>query len=189
MQDNESEQQSQWNGERRDDGGAGAGQEEDQHDQNQDHSAEQIVFHRVHGQLNQIAAIVVGTNLDVGRQLPVELLGFGLDPFQYVLCLLTAAHQDDAFDGVWVVPFAVLESELAQAGRVADHHVTDVSYTHGRAVLARQYDVLDVFAVAQQADSTHVIELAPLRVKPAACVAVVGRERLDHARHREVIPV
>ena len=89
------------NGERHDDGGAEADQEEDQHDQHQHHAAKQVGFHGVGGELHQFAAIVERMNLYVGRQdLPVQFFGLCLDSFQDGLRLLAAAHEDHALDRV-----------------------------------------------------------------------------------------
>src|SRR5208283_6053294 len=59
MQHNEGEQERKRNRERHDDGGAKTDQEKDQDDQHQHHAAEQVVFHRVRGELYQLAAIVI----------------------------------------------------------------------------------------------------------------------------------
>ncbi len=117
VQNDEGEQQRQRNGERDDHRRAEADQEEDQDDQHQHHAAQQVVFHRVGGELHQFAAVVVGVDLDVlGQDVLVELLGLCLDAFQHILRLLAAPHQDDAFDRIIVL----LEAELAQARGVAD---------------------------------------------------------------------
>ncbi len=68
VQKNESEQQSQRNGQGRNQGGAHASQKEDEHDQHQQHPAHEIAFHGVGGDADQVAAIVVGTDFHVGRQ-------------------------------------------------------------------------------------------------------------------------
>ena len=59
----EGEEQRERNGEGDDDGGAEADQEENQDDQNQDHAAKQVGFDRVGGEVDELAAIVVGMNL------------------------------------------------------------------------------------------------------------------------------
>ena len=100
------------NGEGDDDRRAETDQEENQNDQHQDHAAEQVVFDRVRGQFHQIAAVVVGMDLDVWRQdVAVEFLGLGFHALQNVLRLLAAQHEDDAFDRVIIL----LEAELAQS--------------------------------------------------------------------------
>src|SRR5262249_8268988 len=86
-EEGEGEEQGEGNGERGDDGGTGAGEEEDEHDHHQDHAAEQVVLDGVDGELYQVAAIVVGTDLDVARQLAVEFGGFLLDTLEHGLGL------------------------------------------------------------------------------------------------------
>ena len=97
----EGKQQRQWNGQRDNDGRAKADQEKDQNDQHQHHAAKQVVLNRIGRQIDQVAAVVIGMNLDVGRQnLAIQFLCLGLHSFEYVLRLLAAQHEDDAFDCV-----------------------------------------------------------------------------------------
>src|ERR1035438_8937129 len=118
MQHDEGKQQGQRNGERHDDGRTKIDQEENQDNQHQDHAAEQVVFHGIGGQLHQVAAIVKGVNLNVGREdLLVEFLGLSFDALENVLRLLSTQHENDAFHRIVVV----LETEFAQPWRMADH--------------------------------------------------------------------
>jgi hypothetical protein len=78
-----------------------AHQERHQHDQHQRHAHHQVVFHRVDGQLHQVAAVVVRAHLHVRRQqVLVQLLRFGFHALQHILRLLAAPHHDDAFHRV-----------------------------------------------------------------------------------------
>src|SRR5580704_2671447 len=120
VQKNKGEEQGQRNGQRGDHRGAKTDQEENENDKDQRHAAEKIAFDRIGGDANKVAAVVVGTNLHVRReQRPVDLLGFLLHPLENVLCLLAAAHQDDAFDRVIILFLLGLESKNAQARSVA----------------------------------------------------------------------
>ena len=89
MQDDEREQQRQRDGQGDNDGGAEADQEEDQNDQHEHHAAKQVVLHRVGGQVHQVAAIVIRTNLYVrGKDVAIQLLSLGLDALEHILRLL-----------------------------------------------------------------------------------------------------
>src|SRR5690242_16230171 len=186
VQDDEGKQQRQRDRESHDNGGANADQKENQHDQHQHHAAQQVVLHRVSGQIHQPAAVVEGKNLHVlGENLLVELPGLFLHAFEHGLRLLAAAHEDDAFDRIIVA----LEAELAQAGRVADHDLADVLDANGRTFVTAHHDVADIRGIAHQAQAAHVVELAALGINAAAGVAVVGSQRIHHLGHGEVVGV
>ncbi len=186
VQHDEREEQRQRNGERDDDRRAEADQEEDQDDQHQHHAAQKIGLDGVGSELHQLATIVIGMDLDVGRQDgAIEFVGLGLDRLEHVLRLLAAQHEDDAFDRVIVL----LIAELAEARRVADLDRADVLHANGHAIIGADNNVTDVFGVAHQAEAAHVIELAALRVESAAGVGVVGGERVNDLRNGEVIAV
>ncbi len=51
-----------------DDGSAETDQEEDQHEEHQNHAAQKVAFDSVRGDANEITAIVIRTNLHVGRK-------------------------------------------------------------------------------------------------------------------------
>src|ERR1035438_5393353 len=154
MQHDEGKQQGQRNGERHDDGRTKIDQEENQDNQHQDHAAEQVVFHGIGGQLHQVAAIVKGVNLNVGREdLLVEFLGLSFDALENVLRLLSTQHENDAFHRIVVV----LETEFAQPWRMADHDVANIFYANRRAVVAAEDDVANVVGVADQSNAAHVI--------------------------------
>ena len=182
VQKDEREQQRQRNGERHNDGRAHAHQERHQHHQHQHHAQQQVVLHGVDGQLHQVAAVVVGTHLHVGRQdVFVQLLGLGLDALEDVLRLLAAAHHDDAFDRV----IGLVEAELAQARARCRSTTWPMSPMRvGHAVLRADENVGDIGGIADQADAAHVIELLALRIESAAGVGVVHRELLNDRRAR-----
>ena len=141
MQKDERKEQSQRNGQRNNDRGAQTHQESHQHNQDQGHAEQHVVFDGVDRELNQVAAVVVGTHLDVRRQdVFIELLGLRFHALQHILRLLAAAHHDDAFNGV----VGLVEAELAEARSVADGHIADVANAHRHAVLRADDDVADV---------------------------------------------
>ena len=158
-----------------------------QNEKNQKHAAEEIAFDGVGGDADEVAAVVVGMNLYVGRKnAAVELLGFLLDAAEDVLGLLAAAHQDDAFDGVVVVFVFFLEAEDAEARRVAHDYLADVFHADRDAVVAADDDFADVVGGFEQAETAHVVELAALGVKAAAGVGVVGLQSVEDLRDREM---
>jgi len=125
-------------------------------------------------------------DLDVGwEDGAIELVGLSLDRLEHVLRLLAAQHKDDAFDRVVIL----LIAEFAEARRVADLDRADVLHADGHAVIGADHHVADVFGVAHQAEAAHVIELPALRIESAACVGVVGGERVDDLRNGEVVAV
>src|SRR5215469_3485702 len=145
VQNDEGKEQRQRNRKRDDDGRANADQEKDKDNQHQHHAAQQVGFNRVGGEPHQLAAIVVGMDLHIGREdRAVQLIGLRLDSFKNVLRLLAAQHENDAFDSVIVV----LIAELAEARGVADLHRTDISYADGHAIIATDNNVANVVRIA-----------------------------------------
>src|SRR5262249_17355516 len=142
-----------------------ADQEKDQHNEHQNHPAEQIVFYGAGGQFHQVATVVKRTDFYVpGQDHLIQLFGLVLDPFQHVLRLLAAAHKDDTFDRVIVF----LETELAEPRSISDHDLADVADPDRGSTIAAHHNVLDVLAVAHQANPAHVEELSALRIESAA---------------------
>ena len=120
--------------------------------------------------VDQFAAVVIRMNLDVGRQdLVVQFFGLGLHSLQDVLRLLSAQHENDAFDGIVIL----LEAEFAEARRVADGYVSDIAHADGHAFVGADDDVADVIGVAHQADAANVIELSALGIETAAGIRVI----------------
>src|SRR5487761_726817 len=163
-----------------------AEQEKDQNDEHESHSHHEVVLDGVDGQPNQIAAVVVGMDFYVlWQDMLIEVVCFGLDSFQDVLCLFAGAHQDDAFDGVVVVH----KAKFAEARRVTHDDLADVLDAHRNAVLATDHCVADVLDVAHEAESANVIKLSALRIKPSSGVGIVVGKLLDDNGHGEVIAV
>ena len=150
-------------------------------DEHQQHAAHQVAFDGLGGLLNQIGAVVVRHDLDIRRQhAPVERLGQLLDFFQNDLRLLADAHQDDAFDGIVLTHVA----ELSEPRRVADRDGADVFHVDRNAGVRGDDDVADVVERLHQAEAADVVELAALRVEPAARVGVVVGELLRRSAAR-----
>ena len=121
-------------------------------------------------------------DLDVFRQdRVVQLPGLFFDPIEYDLGLFPGPHEDHAFHGL----VALVEPELTEARRFADHDLADVFDQYRRSVVDRHDDVADVFGRGQAAEAADVVELAALGVEAASGVAVVGAQRVDDQRDRE----
>src|SRR6266481_5527537 len=73
---NEGEKQRERNGESGDNSGAYADEEKDEHEKNKDHAANEVPFHGVGGNADQIAAVIEGTNLDIRwKDIAIEVQG------------------------------------------------------------------------------------------------------------------
>ena len=148
----------------------------------QQHAAQQVSFHRLRRQLDQIAAVVERDNFDIlGQDFIVEFLGLRLNPLQDVLGFFARAQQDDTLHGVVLL----LVAEFTQARGDADGDAADVPHQHRGAVMHRQHHVADVLHGDQASHAAHVIELAALRIESAAGVGIVGREGALHLLHRQ----
>src|SRR5690242_16382376 len=190
VQEDESEKKSEGNGERGDDGGANADEEKDENEKDENHAAEEIAFYGVSGNADEVAAVVEGTDFDVGRKNGfIELLGFALDAGEDVLGLFAFAHKDDAFDGVVVVFGFVLEAEDAEAGSVADDHAANVFHANGSAVGGADDDFADVVGGFEEAEAAHVVKLAALGEESAAGVGIIGGESVEDLDDGQVIAV
>src|SRR5271165_5868413 len=148
VEKDEGKQKSERNGERGNNGSTDANQKEDQDDENECHAPKKIPFDRVGGDFDEIAAVIVGTHFDVGREkIAVNFDGFFLNAFENILRLFASAHENDAFDGVGVVfpffPF-VLEPKNAETRSVADDDAADILHAYGGAVAAADNNFADV---------------------------------------------
>src|SRR5580692_1707286 len=193
MEKNESEKKSERHSERGNDGGSDADKEKDEDDKNERHAAKEVPFDGVGSDLDEIAAVVVRADFDVGGQkIAIDFDCFLLDTLENILRLLAAAHEDDAFDSVVVILFIgfVLEAENAQARGNADNDAADVFDADGHAVAAAaDHDFADVFRGFDEPEAADVIKLAALRVKAAAGIGVVGREGVQNLNDGQVIVV
>src|SRR5277367_6655801 len=145
VQENKRKEQCQWNRKSDDHRGANANQETHQHDEDERHPQQHVVSYRVDGELNKVATIVIREHLDVGWQnVFIELPGFLLYALQHVLCLLAAAHHDDALNRV----IRLVEAEFTQAGSVPDRDVANIVNAHRCSILRANHDFADIGSVA-----------------------------------------
>src|SRR5579875_101313 len=186
VQADKREKQRQRNRKRDNHRSADVEKEKNQNNQYQNHSADEVVLHRVNREMNEVAAVVIRMNANIRRQnVLVQVAGFGLNSFEHRLRLVAGAHQDDAFHGVIIFH----KAEFAEARRVANHDFADIADAHRHAVLAADHDIADILEIADQADSADVIKLAALRIKSAAGVGVVVGKLLYHRGNAEVVAV
>src|SRR5262249_17456321 len=143
--------------------------------QHENHTADEVPFDRVCGDFDEVAAVVIRTNFDVGRKnAPIELFRSLLDALEHVLRLLAAAHEDNALDGVVVVLLRGLEAEDAEARCIADFDAANIFHANRRAVVAADNNFADVVGRFYQAKSAYVIKLAALGVETAAGIGIVS---------------
>ena len=176
----ERKQQRKRNRHRDDERGADAEEEQAEHDEDEQHAAQQIALDGLRGFLNQLSAVVVRNDLDVGRQhTPVQDFRQFLHFFENDLRLFANTHQNHAFDGIVLVHVP----ELAEPRGSARRDRADVLDENRNAVVACDDDVPDVIERFHQAQTADVVELSALREEPAAGVGVVARKLVHDLRH------
>ncbi len=181
----------------RDDDRAAQIPEEDPLDQEYQEAAEQeVVQHRVRRQRNQRAAVVIGHQLDPGRQraVLVHLGDLGLDRRQHIVGVVGPVHHDDRRGDVVIV---------VAPGDAEPRHVTDVDFgdvpdLDRDAVHLAEDDIVDVVdlvalgqivgaAVVDQPDAADVDRLLADRNLAAADVDIGVAQRGDHLRDGEAV--
>ena len=172
IQADERKQQGERNAGGDDQAGTEVVEKKDQHHDHQQYAAQQIAFHDLGGERNQVAAVVERMDFDVlGQDLVVEFLGLRFDSPQDVLSLLAGAQQDHAFHGIVLGS----EPELAETRRDADLHPAHVLDQDRHAIVHREHHVADILQRGDAAQAAHIVELPALRIKAAAGVVVVCR--------------
>ncbi len=150
-------------------------------DQEDQRDAEQhVVQHGLHGDGDQIAAIVERLDLHAGRQRAVGVDAFdgGAHALHHLHRAFELLHQHDAGDDVR----GVVAARDAQPGHEADLDLGDVRQQYRNAALLGEHDVADVFERADDADAAHVDRLLADRDRPPADIGVAGRDRRDDLR-------
>ena len=180
-----------------DDDGAAQVAEEDPLDQEHEQAAEdEVVQHRVRGDVHQRGAVVIGYELHARRQRAVAVQGGDgrLDARHDVVGVLGASHDHDRGHHVVVV----IAAGDAEARHVADVDPRDVLHQHRHAVVLAEDDVLDVvdvialgeIVVAAVVDEPHAADVHGLladRDLAAADVDVRVAERAQELRHGDVV--
>src|ERR1700688_943742 len=186
MKKYEREQKRQWNCQCGDESRPDTDQEKNQHDENKRHSAKQVPFDGIGGNANEITAIVERTHFYIRRQdAVVQFLGFLLHPGEDILRLFALAQQNDALNSIVIL----FKAENTKPWCVTYLYSSNVLHSNRNTICAAHYDFSDVLGGFKQPDTTDVIKLASLRVKPAASIGIVGSQGTDDLHHREVIAV
>src|SRR5579872_435227 len=180
-----------------DDDGAAQIAEKDPLDEKHEQAAKnQVVQHRMRGDADQRAAIVIRDDLHAGRQasVAVEPLDLGLDLGNDVVSVLGPAHHHDGGGDVVVV----VPARDAESRHITDRDPGHVLDLNRQAARLGQDDVLDVLdlvtlgdvvgaTAVDQADAANVDRLLPDSDLAAADVDVGVTERRDELRDRDVI--
>src|SRR5579884_1614452 len=186
MEENEGEQQAERNRQGGNNRCSHADEEKDQHNKDENHSAQQIVFHSGGRQVHQAATVVESVDFNILRQnLSIQILCFFFDSLQDILGLLAGPHHDDTFDSIIIVH----KAELAEPWGVADRHLADVADKHRGTLMAGHNNIADVMSVPNQTDPPHVIKLTALRIETSACVGIIGGKGLEDLGDGNVITV
>ncbi len=155
----------------RDDQRAAQVAEKDPLDQeDQGNTEQEIVQYRLHGDRDEVAAIVERHDLNAGRQRSV-----GVDPLDgrayaldHVHGTFKFLHQDDTGDDVGLVVTAC----NTEPGRVADLDLGDVRHQHRHATLLGHYDIADIVHRGDDADAADIDGLFADRDGTAADIGV-----------------
>src|SRR5208282_5668515 len=190
------EEQSEGNIGGDDDGAAQVAEEHPLDEEHQKTTEHQIVHHGMGRHADQFAAIVIGHDLDAGRQgaVGIDLGDFLLDLGQDVVGVLGAAHDDDGGGDVVVV----VASGNAEARHIADGDLAEIPDLDRHAIDLRQddfFDVLDlvaldqivVAAVVDQADAANIDRLLADGDFAAADVDIGVAQRGDDLGNGDII--
>src|SRR3984885_8232833 len=179
-----------------DDGAAQIAEKHPLNDENQQAAEDQVVQHRVRGDPDQEASIVVGNDLDARRQaaVAVELYDLGLDFRNDVVGVLGSSHHHDGGGDVVIV----ISAPNAEPRPKTDGDAGDVLDLDRQAVHLGQDDVLDVLdlvalgdvvgaAAIDESDAADIDRLLPDRDLTTADIDVGVTERGDELRDRDVV--
>src|SRR3984893_18743964 len=178
------------------DGAAEIAQEHPLNKENQQTAKDQVVQNRTRGDPDQRAAIVVGNDLDPGRQasVAVELFDLGLHAWNDVVGMLGPPHHHDRGRNVVVV----IPAPDAKARHKTDGNTRDVLDLDRKTVELAEDDVLDVLKLVtlgdvvgatavDQTDTADIDRLLADRDLAAPDIDVGIAERGDQLRDRDVI--
>ncbi len=180
----ERRQQRQRDRDGHDDRRARAAQEQQQHDRHQRHALDERLAHRMHGGVDQLAAVDIRHDLHVlGQDVLVQVAHGVVHAGHHARRVLVLEQQRDALDGVRVVVHAQDAVPLA----VTQHHAAEVLDQHRHAVLLADDDVAQVVEVADQAHAADHQSLLAALHDAAARVRVVGGNGLRDLVQREVV--
>src|SRR3984957_1042257 len=195
-QDDDGEEQCERNVGADDDGAAQIAQKYPLNKEHQQTAEDQIMNVCMRGHADQRAAVVIGNDLDPGRQAAVgiEFLDLGLNPRDDIVGVLGPAHHHDRGRNiVFMIPAPDPEARYK-----ADGNSRDVLHLDGKTVRLTEDDVLDVLdlvtlgdvfgaAAVNQSDAADIDRLLSDRDLAAADVDIGVAERGDQLRDRDVV--
>ena len=140
----------------------------DQEDQG--NTEQEIVQYRLHGDRDEVAAIVERHDLNARRQRSV-----GVDPLDgrayaldHVHGTFKFLHQDDTGDDIGRIVTAC----KTEAGGIADLDLGDIRHQHGHATLLGKYDIADIVHGGNDADAADIDGLFADRDGAAADIGI-----------------
>jgi len=164
---------------RDDEAGAQVAEQEEEHHDDQHRTLQQVVLDRADRALHQGRAVVVGYDLDAGRQLWAQVPDGGLDPLHDGARVLALLHHGDADDGL----ASRVVAHRAEADLRRLHHLAQGADGDGQATRVRgHHDVGDVRGSLRQAEAAdHLLLVVVLDVGAATSHVVLGERRVDLA--------
>ncbi len=195
-QDDDGEEQGEGDVRADDERAAQVAQEHPLDEEHEDAAEDQVVQHRVGGDVDQRTAIVIGDDLHPGRQaaVAVQLGDFLLHLRNNVIGVLGPSHDDDrGRDVVILVP-----AGNAEPRDIADRNLGDILDLDRKPARLGEddiFDILDVIALGDvvgtagidQADAADVDGLLANRNLAPADIDIGIAERLHQLRHRDVV--
>src|SRR5215510_6964189 len=123
-------------------------------DEDQDDPEHNVVYHGLSGDVDQVAPVIEGLDLDACRKQPgvVDLVNFRRDSLDYLDRVFATPHQHDAFNDVRV---CVAPGDAQPLG-VPDFSLGDIFQINRGSSGLREHNVIDVVERADQADAPHV---------------------------------
>ena len=156
-------------------------QEQPLDDQDEQHTLDDVLHHRLGGDLHQILAVIDRHDAHARRQhaAGIDPRHLGLHAMDGGQGLLATAHQHGGQHHIIIA----LMAGHAQARQAAGLHHRDIAQQDGRAAgAAAEHDVVDVIEAANKANALHHGRLRPDidRARPHGDIA--RAHRLDHPR-------
>ena len=175
------EEEGEGNGRRNHHRAAEIAQEQPLDDQDEQHTLDDVLHHRLGGDLHQILAVIDRHDAHARRQhaAGIDPRHLGLHAMDGGQGLLATAHQHGGQHHIIIALMAC----HAQARQAAGLHHRDIAQQDGRAAgAAAEHDVVDVIEAANKANALHHGRLRPDidRARPHGDIA--RAHRLDHPR-------
>src|SRR5208337_1500463 len=72
---------------------------------------------------------------------------------------------------------------------MADHHLANVFYSDGYAIIATDDNVPNIAGVAHQSNPAHIVKLPALGVESTARIGIIRGQRRHDLRNRQVVSI